>query len=165
MNNREAAGVVAIFAAAFPNTAVTAATTGVWAQHLSTVAAEDGLAVAQLLVDEIQWFPTIAQFRERHRDLLRNRRLDQAHRALEAPDVPEDVARANVAKLAGMLKEVGSRPVVDPKYQGLPRRGRTPFVAPMCNRDDHRDCGHDASSKVPRGISSAEKRKIMRGEK
>lgn len=165
MDNREAAAVVAIFAAAFPNTNVTAATVSLWADNLRSVNAQDGLDVARLLVTELEWFPTIAQFRQRQRDLVRNRQLDVAHKALPAPDIPLEQQKANVAKLAQMVGQVGSNPKIDPKFVGLPRRQKPAFHAPMCSKEDHSDCGYDASAHVPRGLSTSEKRKIARGEK
>lgn len=143
MNRLETARVLALMTAAWPNFNPSDATLELWGSRLANMPSEDAAAVASLLIDEIDWFPSIAQFLSRWRDLIRNRQLTQPLPELEPPSISEEQARRNLDRLRELLGEVPTEPVIDPKYVGLPKRHRPPGPPPeFCSSEDHGECGH-----------------------
>lgn len=143
MLRNEALAVLRGLVAAWPARELSDDTVELWVNKLEHIPYGDGLDVLSLLTDEIPYFPSIAQFRDRWVELRQNRRLESGFKALPGPEVPPEEAKENVARLQALLSQVGSRPVIDPKFIGLPQRRRRSGPPPEpCGEHDHSQCGH-----------------------
>lgn len=83
MTRQEAAAVVALFVAAWPQSAADETTATLWVHALDTVPADIGREAALHLVATRDWWPTIAEFNRTVTDLRR-----QQARNEPAPDGP-----------------------------------------------------------------------------
>jgi hypothetical protein len=141
MEREDKRRVMRVLVAAWPNAELSDDSVALWYQRLERIPADAGMAVASLLVDELQWFPTISQFTDRYRDLLRNAQLEENFRELEAPQLSPEEQAANVERLKELLEQVGTRANIDPKWKGIPRRKRPRFIPPPCTEPDCSQCG------------------------
>lgn len=142
MTRTESLAILRGMVAAWPSRELSDDTVEVWVGKLEHIPYDDGLDVLSLLTDETAFFPSVADFRARWLELRKNRRLDEGFKALPSPEVPPEQAKANIERLREILSEIGSRPVVDPKYVGLPRRRRRGGPPPEpCPEYDHAHCG------------------------
>ena len=64
MTPKETTALLAYFASAWPNAAISDAQTELWLEQLQHVDAGDGRAAAKTLVGRSKWFPSIAEFLE-----------------------------------------------------------------------------------------------------
>lgn len=94
MNDHDAAKVLAILGAAWPNQELPDPTVDLWMGLLSDLAYEDGKAAAKTVIKEDTFFPSISRFLQaaqaarhgRENRLAAERGLPSAHRAVPPPE-------------------------------------------------------------------------------
>lgn len=141
MNRQEAAAVLGLMAAAWPNHEMPSETALVWADMLGDIDPDDGLAAARQVIQTSEWFPTINTFREAAQAVARKRarELDyQDRRALPAAPIDPIRLQAYRFVVRELLAKVGDGVVVEPTHRPLPQGGGCRAGCPGCQAIDDR---------------------------
>lgn len=163
MNRTEALEILQGFAAAWPSKDhLTDDTIELWVVKLADIDFERGMETASLLIDESQWFPTVAEFRKRNTERAASRSVP-TFAALPAPPVSVEEQQANLGKVKRLLGKVGTEVKIAPEYRGKVYGERDSEPPPFCTAENHDNCGpdHDPSAVIPRGLSTSKKRAEM----
>lgn len=117
MNPLETAAAVAYMQSCWPSATVSEDMTAVWAEQLTRVDPEDGLAAARTLMRSSKWFPSLSEFLDQTRVEARRRTGSVEGRAPAAGELPEvaasgvgrDEVLSVVARTRAHIAAVGGR--------------------------------------------------------
>lgn len=144
MTDDEAAQVWDLMLDIWPHREPTDGMAAIWIAELVRHDRESVLHTLEQLKRTEEWFPSVAKVLEGIRLYQHNRQLEQRsaqqRRELASPAIGRDEALAKLEELKAR-RPLGSRPVIDPKWKGIPRKKRSKFVPPPCTEPDCSTCG------------------------